>query len=78
MHDVWKEGRVVKEWADAIIVPIPKKGSLQHRDNWRGISLLGVVEKTVAGILKCRLADFAETRLLESQCGFRNGEAVKT
>ena len=26
VHDVWKEGRVVKEWADAIIVPISKKG----------------------------------------------------
>ena len=30
VHDMWKEGRVVKEWANAIIVPIPKKGSLQH------------------------------------------------
>ena len=52
VHDIWKEGRVVKEWVDAIIVTVPKKGSLQKCDNWRGISLLDVVGKAVAGVLK--------------------------
>ena len=49
----------MKKRADAIIAPIPKKGSLQHDDNCRGICLLDVVGKTVAGILKFRLAVFA-------------------
>lgn len=73
LHDVWKERRVVKEWADGIIVPIPKKGNLQCCDNWRGISLLDVVGKAAAKISQLRIAGFMEDRLLESQCGFRCG-----
>ena len=30
MEDVWKEGKVVKGWQDAEIVPIPKKGDLRN------------------------------------------------
>ena len=26
--DVWKKGKVVKDWQDAEIVPMPKKGAL--------------------------------------------------
>ena len=29
MDDVWKRGKVVKDWQDAEIVPIPKKGDLR-------------------------------------------------
>ena len=34
----WDKGEVVKDWKDAEIVPIPKKGNLKHCDNWRGMS----------------------------------------
>jgi len=33
---------VFKDWRDALIVPVPKKGDLLSCDNWRGISLLDV------------------------------------
>ena len=39
LQEVWKEGTVVRDWKNAEIVPIPKKGDLKHCDNWRGISL---------------------------------------
>ena len=29
VNTVWKERRVPKEWVDAILVPIPKKGDLR-------------------------------------------------
>ena len=29
MDDVWKRGKVVKDWQHAKIVPIPKKGDLR-------------------------------------------------
>ena len=32
-HSVWKEESVPKEWRDAILVPIPKKGHLSICDN---------------------------------------------
>ena len=73
MEDVWKEGKVVKDWKDAEIVPIPKKGDLRKCDNWTGISLLDVVGKVFARILQDRLQVVAEKILPESQCGFRKG-----
>ena len=42
MKQMWAEGTVVRDWKDAEIVPIPKKGDLSMCDNWRGISLLDV------------------------------------
>lgn len=60
-----------RDWADAILVPIPKKGDLTHCDNWRGISLLDVVGKVLAKVLQKRLQGVAEEELPESQCGFR-------
>ena len=64
---------VVKDWKDAEIVPIPKKGNLQHCDNLRGISLLDVVGKVFARILQERLQEITEKVLPDSQCGFRKG-----
>ena len=55
LSSVWKERKVPKEWIDAILVPIPKKGDLKICDNWRGIALLEVVGKMVARIIQDRL-----------------------
>ena len=30
---VWREGEVFKDWKDAVIVPVPKKGNLKSCDN---------------------------------------------
>ena len=73
---VWGEGCVPKEWVDAVLVAIPKKGDLSVCDNWRGISLLDVFGKVFARILKQRPELVAEKKLAESQCGFRRGEDV--
>ena len=73
MDDVWREEEVVKDWRDAEVIPIPKKGDLRRCDNWRGISLLDVVGKVFARIMQDRLQVIAEKMLPESQCGFRKG-----
>ena len=70
---VWKESEVPKDWSDALLVPIPKKGDLSKCDNWRGIALLDVVGKVVARIVQERLQALAEEELPVSQCGFRKG-----
>ena len=71
MQDVWREGKVVDDWKDAVVVPIPKKGNLQLSDNWRGISLLDTVVKIFVRIIQEQLQAIAEHTLPESQCGFR-------
>ena len=67
--------RVPQEWADATIIPIPKKGNLSDCNNWRGIALLDVVGKVVARVIQERLQRPAEQELPESQCGFRKGSS---
>ena len=47
----WNEKKVPKDWSDAVLIPIPKKGDLRKCDNWRGIALLDVVGKVVARII---------------------------
>ena len=39
MKAVWREGSVFRDWRDALIVPVPKKGDLQSCDNWTGVEL---------------------------------------
>jgi len=75
VHTVWKEERVPRDWVNAVLVPIPKKGDLRSCDNWRGIALLDVVGKVVARVLQARLQEVAEEELPESQCGFRKGRS---
>ncbi len=73
--EVWKERCVPKDWMDAVLVPIPKKGNLSSCDNRRGIALLDVVGKVVECVLQERLQVLTEEELLESQCGFRKGRS---
>ena len=73
VHTVLEERQVPREWADATLIPIPKKGDLSLCDNWRGIALLEVVGKVVASVIQARLQKLAEEELLESQCGFHEG-----
>ena len=54
MREVWEEGKVVSNWTDAVIVPVPKKENLQSCDNWLGISLLYVVGKIFARIIQLK------------------------
>ena len=60
MRKKWTSGSVVKDWKDAEIVPIPKKGDLKHCNIWRGISLLDVVGKLFGRMLQNKLQLIAE------------------
>ena len=73
VHTAWRDKCVPKDWVDAVLEPIPKKGDLSNCDNWRGIPLLDVVGKVIARILQDRLQQLAEEELPESQCGFCMG-----
>ena len=75
MHTAWRESKVPRDWVNAVVVPIPKKGDLHNCDNWRGIALLDVVGKVMAWILQTKLQDLAEEVLPETQCGFRKGRS---
>ena len=52
VEEVWKENCVPRDWSNALLVPLTKKGDLNNCDNWRGITLLDVIGKVVARILQ--------------------------
>ena len=71
---VWRDGCVVRDWCNALIVPIPKKGSLKLCDNWRGSACWMWWGRYVFGrIIQHRLKLVAEDFLPDSQYGFRAG-----
>ena len=78
VHTTWKEQSVPKDWTNAVLIPIPKKGDLSNCDNWRGISLLDMVGKVIARILQDRPQQFAEEELSKSQCGSAKAEGAQT
>ena len=63
VHTAWREKCVPKDWADAMPVPITKKGDLSNYDNWRDVSLLDVVGKVITRVLQDRLQQLAEEEL---------------
>ena len=64
-----------KNWAESILCPIFKNGSLLDPNNFRGISLIDVFNKILTGMLYIRLNNWANqySKIDESQAGFRKG-----
>ena len=63
---------VSQSWQDAELVSIFKnKGSALDPGNYRGIFLLEVAGKILAGVLNRRLQKLSEEKLSDFQCGFR-------
>ena len=67
----WLEGTLPQDMKDANIVTLFKnKGDRHDCNNYRGISLLSIVDKLFARIVLHRLETLAERIYPESQCGF--------
>jgi len=70
IHDllvvVWKEEDVPKEWHDALLVPVLKKGDHTPYNNWR-------MGKLFSKVLQRRPQELAEGLLSDSQYSFCSG-----
>ena len=67
-----------REWGNALIIPLHKKGSRDNPDNYRGIALLSCVGKNFTKILNNRLNDWAEEndKMYDIQAGFQKGKST--
>jgi len=74
-NQVWKSEQVPRDWKDGIIIPLPKKGDLKDCNNWRGITLLSVPGKVMAGIILERIKTAIDCSLRQQQAGFRKGRS---
>ena len=76
---VWTGRREIpQEWRDSFLVPLPKRGDLSERKNWRGILLTSVLGKIFSKIINAQLVQLFEGHqvLPETQCGFRAGRGT--
>lgn len=74
--DIWEQKTTPKEWTEAIIIPIHKKGDKQECNNYRGISLLNCTYKILSKIILKRLEDYTQSIFEEHQSGFVKGKST--
>ena len=70
-HSIWVTEQIPEEWCLSTIIPIFKKGDRTSCENHRGISLITIASKILAGILLQRLTVAREEIISETQAGFR-------
>ena len=61
------------DWDKGLFVKPPKKGDLQHCDNWRGMTLLSVPIKIFCRALQKRIVGAMDANMCPEQPGFRRG-----
>ena len=70
---IWREGKVLQQWKDAVITVLHKKGDKAECGNYRGISLVSHAGKVLLKVVARRLSAYCEAKglLPEEQRGFR-------
>ena len=73
-----RSGIIADDWKLASIVPVFKKGDRREVANYRPISLLSLVSKTLERLVKPRLLDVCSPQLDPRQHGFLSGKSCTT
>ena len=73
-----KNGKFPSEWKQANVVPVHKKDSLHHVENYRPISLLSVVSKIMERCVFNGIKDHVYHQIKKSQHGFIKGRSCVT
>ena len=74
-NNIFDSGNFPNQWGGSIICPIHKKGPLDDPNNFRGISLINILNKIFTNILNNRIKAWADANQMIdiSQAGFRKG-----
>ena len=69
---IWREGKVLQQWKDAVITVPHKKGDKKECGNYHDISLVSHAGKILLIVVARRLSAYCEAKglLPEEQCGF--------
>jgi len=69
-NQVWEKREVPSDWNNN-----SQKGDLKDCNNWRGVTLLSIPGKVMAGIIIERLKETIDNSLRQQQSGFRKGRS---
>ena len=73
-----KMSQIPMEWKLANIIPIYKQGNKNHVENYRPISLLSVVSKTLERCIPNHISQHIQSNIHSAQFGFVNGRSCAT
>ena len=76
MKNIWKHEKIPKSWMWGLIIKLAKKRNIKDCKNWRGITLLSVVEKILCRIIIDRIRNGIDCRLRKEQAGYRKGKGT--
>ena len=74
--NVWRLEWTPRDWRNCIVVSLYKKGNPELPTNYRGITLISVLQKILMGVMLDRLVVAIDKKNLlgPNQAGFRKGE----
>ena len=61
----------------SVFIPIPKKGNVKERSNYRTAALISHASKVMLKILQVRLQQYVNHELPDVQAGFRKGRGTR-
>lgn len=76
IQKIWRDEEMPDKWKVSLLCPVHKKGDKSICSHYRGISLLDVVYKVLARVIRRRLQTYENLTLGEYQGGFREGRGT--
>ena len=73
---IWQTAEWPTPRTQLLVITLPKKGNLQHCQNYRTISLISHPSKVMLKIILNRLKPQAEKIIADEQAGFRAGRST--
>ena len=72
---VFKERHAPTQWTSSMMIPLPKKGNLELKTNFRGICLTSIAAKVYNRVILNRIREPIDAILRRNQAGFRKGRS---
>jgi len=74
---IWKTCEWPEERTFSTFIPLPKKGDLKQRANYRTIALVSHASKILLRIILERIRVKTEREIVDEQAGFRQGRGTR-
>ena len=74
LTEVWETSLIPCSWRENVIVSLYKAGDPELPNNYRGVTLISVLEKILTGVMLRRMETVIDPKLGREQAGFRKGE----